>query len=183
MVNVNYLAESISRVKRKNEPWVHYVVDTFFDPRTAAKLLEYECFCSIDANDGESTSDELTESLRAAFDSDIVRAAFNNISPQPLLPELTVTFRVQKHHRGFMYPIHSDMAHKKASVVVYLGNSPECDGTKLHTYYGDEYHSTIPFKHNRAVIFFCDGGTNHSYGPFEGEWRRSLVFNYWDLDL
>lgn len=171
-MNKEHIIASMNRFVEHTHPWRYLTVDNFFDAETADKFRTK----GQEINSNNTHNEYLANELCDIIDSTEAREAMRKHS-ETISDTSSISVILNAHPADTVYPLHADSPTLEMTLIVYIGDNDVSDGTKLHEYNGLEYVKTIPFKHNRAFVFFTDGKMNHRFGSFT-DVRRNFVIYY-----
>lgn len=193
--DVLHLWSSLNERQPHEEPYQHYILDNLFDPQLIDDILTIP-FIPHDLDYTAGTREQFNpvrryinpETMEAYPATQRVADAFldkrvieklesmEGVCLKDSLLRIECCIDADK----FWLKPHTDLGVKLVTILLYLSKDEEAStwGTDIYAD-ADHYHSTAPYKSNRALLFFPTDKTWHGFEPrtIHGI-RKSLIINF-----
>lgn len=180
--------------QRKLIPWLHYIVNDYFDMTLLNSLLnEINSFNFSKSQDdfrdeynlnyiiGNPTVSKILDNFLQKENIDFLSSIDYRIKNNKKLLRVSIW----KDYKGFRLPIHTDSHYKFFTMQIYLPRNNELDyGTTYYDQNG-KFIKKTDYKLNNGYFFFPNINkikTNHSFEEDIKTERCSIIFNIFDKE-
>lgn len=185
----------IQNCSKKNlYPWLHYIIDNYFDNLTLKNLIkEIDNFSfqeskdnfrdefNLDYNLSNPTVSLILDNFLKKDNIDFLSTIDNRIKHSNKLLRVSVW----KDYKNFNLPIHTDSHFKIFTMQIYLPRNDELGyGTTIYDQDG-KFIKKTDYKLNNGYFFFPNINkikTNHSFVEDIKTERCSIIFNIFDKE-
>lgn len=193
--DAHHLRTAFEQSESLDTPYRHYILNNLFDPQLVDDILALP-FEPLDLDYSAGTREEFN-AVRRYFSPEIIqdheaakRVADAFLDPTVIqkiesmegvcLKDSLLRIEYAIDADKFWLKPHTDLGVKLVTLLIYLSKDEDAEnwGTDIYVD-GETFHSTVPYKSNRGLLFFATDKTWHGFEPrtINGV-RKTLIVNF-----
>ena len=193
--DANHLWTAFDQAQSLDDPYRHYILNDLFDPQLVDNVLALP-FEPLDLDYSAGTREEFN-AVRRYISPEIIqnhdaakRVADAFLDPAVIqkieamegicLKDSLLRIEYAIDADKFWLKPHTDLGVKLVTLLIYLSKDEDAENWGTDVYKdGETFHSTVPYKSNRALLFFATDKTWHGFEPrtINGV-RKTLIVNF-----